>query len=258
MAELHPQTWAEFVTAVGTSGATVILPEDTVWDMNEILTDDLRIPVVFACSSVQGNGAEIKNLRFSYQYGEMLQFNSANVYNIKFTNFATSIAPVSVSSSSQGTISRCVFSGLLASTIQYFSSYGNFTRCSFNLEFQTTNYVRFTNNYTTQESCKIKITAPNAPQVDMHTNMQSCELQIYAPNAVTVNINQAFENSTLRGNMTACTNFQSDSVYGHAGSIFNSESFPAGVTSSTITAVTDAQMRDADYLRSIGFMIGVT
>jgi hypothetical protein len=236
----------------------VYLPEGAVWDMNEIMTDDLRIPVVFACASVHGNGAEIQNLRFTYQYGEMLQFNSANVDNIKFTNFVTSIAPVSVSSSSQGTITRCVFSGLLASGVQYFSSYGSFTRCAFNIEFQTTNYVRFTSNYGTQNSCRIRITAPNAPQVDAHTHMQSCELQIFAPNATTVNINGAFENSTLRGNLQGCTNFSSGSVYSHAGSIYNSDSFPAGTTSATLTAVTDAQMQDADYLRSIGFMIGVS
>ena len=60
MAEIQVSTWAEFVTACATSGADVVIAENTVWNMNEISPAGAPT-VTVACNSINGSGSTIKN-----------------------------------------------------------------------------------------------------------------------------------------------------------------------------------------------------
>jgi hypothetical protein len=260
--DLYPESWADFVTAAGTSGADVYLPEGAVWDMNEIAPDGIS-GLVLQCANLYGRGAEIRNLRGNSQYAPIINLNTANVDNLKLTNFTAGFQPFGVPRNGFGSITQCTFSGLLGAGVQSFAQFADFRRCAFNIEYQSSSWIRFIYDSGSLTSCRIRITAASAAEVDLnrtpYLSFSGCEVQLFSPNAAAIGLTKVFTNSTLRGNMQGCTSFQSGTnATDKQGSIYNSESFPAGVTSSTITAVTDAQMRDADYLRGIGFMIGVS
>lgn len=58
MAEIQVTTFEEFVTACATSGAEVICPEGAVWDMNRIAPAGAPT-VTVACAKIIGNGTAI-------------------------------------------------------------------------------------------------------------------------------------------------------------------------------------------------------
>ena len=58
MAEIQVTTFEEFVTACATSGAEVVCPEGAVWDMNRIAPAGAPT-VTVACSKIYGNGTTI-------------------------------------------------------------------------------------------------------------------------------------------------------------------------------------------------------
>lgn len=63
MATITVETWADFIDAVQESGADVVLPENAVWDMNEIAPDGVSSLPTILCSTITGNGTEIRNLK---------------------------------------------------------------------------------------------------------------------------------------------------------------------------------------------------
>lgn len=100
-------TWPDFVTAVGTSGAYVEIVPDTVWDMNDISPEGVTIN--WNCTSLQGNGAVIArptilegsmlNIGGSCQNIENIRIEKAIVNNGNFIRYGQSSNTVTIKNS---------------------------------------------------------------------------------------------------------------------------------------------------------------
>jgi hypothetical protein len=111
------------------------------------------------------------------------------------------------------------------------------------------NYNRYT---------RVHLTFPNATQCnDVGWNLQDSELIVDAPLSTT--INNTCKRCTLRGNLAECVKSAGTSSTIDF-SVINADSAPnfpdSGSDAKNYKKVTDEQMRDADYLASIGFIIG--
>lgn len=83
MATITANNWDEFVTAIQTSGAVVICPENATWDLRSI--EDVPEMEV-KCSEVYGNGTKIINLKSSASSVFTLD-SSFSFYDIHFLEF---------------------------------------------------------------------------------------------------------------------------------------------------------------------------
>lgn len=100
-------TWEDFVTAVGTSGAYVEVAPDTFWDMNDISPEGVTID--WNCTSLQGNGAVIArptvlegnliNIGGSCQNIENIHIEKAIVNNGNFISYGQSSNTVTIKKS---------------------------------------------------------------------------------------------------------------------------------------------------------------
>lgn len=100
-------TWEDFVTAVGTTGAYVEVAPDTVWDMNNISPEGVTID--WNCTSLQGNGAviarptilegSILNIGGSCQNIENIRIEKAIVNNGNFIRYGQSSNTVTIKNS---------------------------------------------------------------------------------------------------------------------------------------------------------------
>lgn len=100
-------TWPDFVTAVGTTGAYVEVAPDTVWDMNNISPEGVTID--WNCTSLQGNGAVIArptilggdmiNIAGSCQSIENIRIEKAIVNNGTFIHYGQSSNTVTIKNS---------------------------------------------------------------------------------------------------------------------------------------------------------------
>lgn len=257
MAEVNVSTFAEFYDAVQVSGNTVICPSGAVWDMNEI--DPLNeIQSISVKSVVVGNGTTIKNFR-----GEGIQISSSRTIDqLHLENFFfTSNKSISTPNNSYSYITKSRISCQLGTSVEVFLANVIPTQCAINVSFQKSgeNDIRW--SYTDRASVgrynRIKANCPNATILnDGRWDISDSEIIIDAPLATRIYRNK-LTNCTIRGNLQSLTSSAASS----AASNFNvitgvSDSFPTYAESGVLVKVTDAQMRDAAYLQSIGFQIG--
>lgn len=282
MATVNVTNWADFVTAVGVSGNTVVCPENAVWDMNEIAPEGVgRIDI--ACDEIKGNGLEIKNLVstggvYVNKSGGTTSVKAAvlisglsitNILGSGGTTFSGTVGFIYVAVNNALTLRQCTISGLFSQVVHCpfladatgsgRQGYIYLELCAVNVEMQGANggllrgYVipkgsRFTLHLPT--STVELVCNGGAPSAEITNN----EYVVNAPNMTSVDM-QSCNASLLRGNLPLCTTIKGSGV--SAVSIYNTDSVPNVATvAANITGVTDAQMRNASYLRSIGFMIG--
>ena len=269
MATVNVSNWVEFLSAIAVAGDTVNLPEDEEWDMNEIAPEGVG-RITIACANVNGNGTVIKNLRST---DGMVTADGTELNGLKMTN----IQGVSGIPTDSGicfayvngtlTMKNCVFSGMFtAAFADFITGYwaaANMSFCSFNIEMPGTAAGFCGDALTsahacnvTPTACRFTISTPNSTrrqQISSGNAVSNCELVLYAPMTSAVYIPN-FNSSTLRGNMQTATSIEAG---GTSTSIYCASDAPsATVTGSLFEAVTESQMKDASYLRSIGFMIG--
>ena len=269
MATVEVTSWAEFVEAAGTSGADVVLPENAVWDMNEIqphFNQNLSI----SCASVTGNGTEIKNLHITGYIG----INGTAVTGLKMTNILADGSGGGSDVYKKGLIygsgfpvlDQCVFSGIAGGWYYYMLACpGNrnitLQYCAFNLDMQGGNGVQY-EGYHKMKASRVFLSLPTmsgtvrlANHSDTGTNMNN-EYVINAPLASSVAFD-ANPSCTLRGNLQNVTSIHFDTS--NNVSVYNAEDAPnasvSGNSAARLIGVTDEQMKSAAYLQSIGFVI---
>lgn len=269
-------TWPDFVTTIGTSGAYVKVADDTVWDMNSIAPEGLAQSLQVN-ANVDGNGATISNLHVENLSAVQINL-SGYLENIKFTDVyakATNGNYYFIGTSDgnkSGEVGKYIsitgkFYGYGAngSNKRIYAVFGDrlgtlFTSCSTNVEL-----------YGTAQLCKDTINSEiNAPLL-VNCNIRYVRLPISGvytwqnrlkvknswvegSEYTTVYVSSSSENSIF--NISAFGN-----VYeGNSRTclIWNSDKIASGVSvSSNIKLCTEAQLKDAAYLASIGFPIGV-
>lgn len=258
-------TWSNFVSAVNNTSAYVKIPENTVWDMNEILPDGLTNYVKVRCNEIEGNFAEIRNLRVSaskiFCFYASTNVNRLNLLNITDTTYNSSRYWFDSEVSGSGeyvNFRNCVITGLITSGFfSYGSSYRKirFTNdetkgCTINLLFEGN--AKLNASYTEYSNSLIELGGKSSESNIEFANFENCYIQGECPwGSVSVQSTAAnifdMEIGTISSN-------SSSSIYKQ--NIVNKDKVKnLGNYAQCLTLVTEAQLHDAEYLKSVGFPI---
>lgn len=248
--EVHISNWNEFVSAVAVAGDTVILPEAERWDLNEIAPEGVQGNIPINCTKIIGNGTSIWNGRF---YGTF-QVDDTEISDLHIINYYSD----NITISGTGNYERCMISGLTAEGIAMPLLGASWNRCSFNVEVQGSGEAWAVGGACTY--CRIILHAARASGTNVTARSaikKNCEIILYMPAAPYLYMAK-LQNCTIRGNLTACGYIgKYDYDYDSAATIVNTDDLADGCdVANNLIGVTDAQMKDASYLASIGFPIG--
>ena len=266
MATVNVTSWAEFVQAVGVPGDTVVLPNKAEWDMNELYPEGYTGTINTKCSQINGNGTKIKNLHL---FGCFVKTRnvSVTINDLEMTNFV--VEPVDASYNavftgfSQLNLHNCIFSGLCGSYISSFSvGYLYLDRASMNINFTTS--ANSFGVFPVQDAkySRIKQSIPNAIATSTDKwfgTCKFCELDVYMPQlaAGKLNVSNLSACKLLGGYGDATFYENSASSAREFPSIYLTDAIPDAIDGQYMRGVTRDQMRDAAYLASLGFPVGV-
>lgn len=225
--------------------------------MNEI--DPLNeIQEISVKSDVVGNGTTIKNFRgnsISISANRTIdQLHMENFYLLSNKSFNTP-------NNSYSYITKSRISAQLGMNVEVFLANVIPSQCAINVSFQKSgeNDIRwsYTNSPHVGRYNRIKANCPNATILnDAKWDISDSELIIDAPLATRI-YRLYLSNCTIRGNLQSLTSSAASSAERYFNVITGvSESFPTYAEGGILVKVSDAQMRDAEYLQSIGFQIG--
>ena len=270
MAEVHVTSWTEFLQAIQVSGDDVHCPDGAIWDMNELEPDGHVGTIRFDCSNVFGHNTAIKNLK----YDGRIEFNSSfvKITDLHWENMLANQGtngsffwrdgnPTTVESLSR--MELCRISGYFTKTnggtiAPCFGFYCY--RCGFNFEVVNCSAFQLPS---VMEYCNLIGQAPNASTISYHDVGWSMpffhkfsNIVVVAPNATRDTTTTKAEACCFRGRKERLQSFyfSPSSTYPclYCSTDMDAITYPNGMT-----PVTEAQLRDASYLQSIGFPIGV-
>lgn len=228
-----PETWDEFVTAVGTSGAFVSMPEGGYFDMNEIAPEG-GISITIQCKSIEGNNWEIRNA-----YNTKFKNNSRNrgliINRLHFLDFyIDSISDVF--DLEYCNLYNCKLSGDITGISSKILTYGTYNNCSMNFKFIGGAI----------QVCNKGVTCNFVNAIIDHSDSEASNSAVFNPFAA----NNSFieHKSNANGITIALTSSKSSIVHSDAGN------FVINSTGSKVE-VSEEQLKDVAYLRSIGFPI---
>lgn len=223
-----PETWDDFVTAVGTTEAYVSLPESYgVYDMNEIAPEG-NFTLNINCAEIQGNEWEIRNAYNMKVYGY-----SCDIFNLHFLNFYWSKSPegeVFI----DGIYRYCKFSGIVSGYNQsVFLSGRDNSYCSVNVKFIGESYML---NYSDGgfNFCNISLNHADS-QIPVLLSVS-----VHGENSLVNHVSNGHNGIFLEGRLCVLLSDLGNVIADSSGNRID---------------VTDEQLRDASYLRSIGFPI---
>lgn len=257
MADVTVTTFEEFRTAAAQSGNTIICPNNAVWDMSEIDPEN-TITRITIKSSVTGNNTEIKNFRGYIECGSSNTITALHIVNMlcesagygAICTESRSVYP------NEPVWQQSRISAAIGANVDYPLYNIRPMRCAVNVTMAKFGECILSAFYSgSTAACKynrVAIAAPNASSVGWN-KINSSEFVVNAPLAT--RFDAVPLNCTIRGNLSNISSFRyssSDTNF----SVVNSTDAPNFPTSSWMKKVTDAQMRDAAYLQSIGFVIG--
>lgn len=258
MADITVTTFAEFRTAAAQSGNTIICPNNAVWDMS-VIDPENTITKITIKSNVTGNNTTIKNFRGCIECGSGITITA--LHNVNMLCESAGYGAICTESRSvypnepvwqQSRISAAI--GANVDTMFYNIK---ITRCAANVSMQKSNAVTFTSFYSgsVQNVLKynnIALTLPNATDLYFQ-HIKSSKFVLDAP--LLKKFYAVPLNCTFRGNMQTVDTLGYSSSETDFSVVIdtNAPNFPS---CTWMKKVTDAQMRDADYLASIGFVIG--
>ena len=239
MAEIQVSTWAEFVTACATSGADVVIAENTVWNMNEISPAGAPT-VTVACNSINGSGSTIKNASVISQ--PLFNFTAAaTVTRLNIADFTADTAVIA------GTVNGAVwkmsdFSGVQNSggtigrsmTFCEDSEIAEPKGCGFTVELNGGKFYSGSGT-ATMRNCKTHFSGSGSLN-DGYLELHYCFIE---GDFTAISLNSYCKMSLINSP-------NKRGVYAGAAVQWN-----------PWVDCTDAQLRDAAYLTSIGFTCGV-
>ena len=264
MATVSVTTWAEFLTAIAVSGDTVELPENAVWDLNEIEPLGHLEDILVACRYIIGNGTRIRNLHL---FGCINFTGLCDISNLFLSDFIGSGSPT-YKGFFRGNVffHDCGISGLLGNGYDYLLHYTQnyaeyaFERCSINVEASSQSFtVVFGGSYGFIY-CRLEVHAANSANQPSHPPCRTCECIFYMPNCSSITTTY-FLGCTVRGDLqNAQEAAPSWSEWSGDNTVYVSNSFPQNfspVKPANFIAVTEEQMKTPAYLRNLGFPIVV-
>ena len=276
-------SWAEFESVVTKSGVIIKFnpdAENKIIDMNNLYPEGCPIYTIGKSSQVHGNGWEIQNL---YLKNPLFSGGDVTISGFKFTGFnhETSQAFLQGTSGYRSLFEKNIFSGKTCSTgfltpLVSGVNYGTVIDC-YNNSFDLTVYNDITfqlANYLNVETTKkdimfnnIKIQLTGNSKINSNGLFGECYYHIFANNRINILADTGcdfpivkessgfFGNVILGSNTGAISPLYSGTCSGV--NIYNSDTLNYTGTDSRFKGCTTEQMRNAEYLQSIGFAIGV-
>ena len=247
-------TWADFVTAVGTTQAYVEFPVNTIIDMNNVQPEGIDSDIVFKCTQFDAKGGEINGLFL--RNGQFKNDNNSPIIkNLKLTEMRADKGAFYMDG---GKMQNCIIAGSFGGEAMFDTVYGSLTleSCSVNAQLQSGTY--FANSYYGDNR---SLTIKNSI-VNLSGSVRSDGGTLVLNNAtikgvIPTNSFNRFGNSVIDCVVPANTSL-SGGGYSNDKGYINASKFNEGVTTtSQFNQVSNAQLHDAEYLYSIGFPIGV-
>lgn len=248
-------TWPDFVTAAGTSGAYVEAAPGLTWDMNDIAPEGVE-GIIISCASLKGNGLKIEALRAS---GYILRTTRSTIISgLRIEGFI-GLGLIYVNDASSlwfaVKISDSTFAGRLNGSSVIASNYGTSKelqaeRCAVSVKGESLKWCNRINNEF--KDSNIYFSGVNISGL----NCNNCAVAGAISGVSAQTIYSSSSSINLHGDANVTWGYFSAEA---AVSVFNKDMLPnsSGNTNYKVKAVTDAQMRDAAYLESQGFDIGV-
>ena len=268
----RPETWEEVLQCTSTDGIYTILPKNAIYDMNNYFLDGIPTGGIILRGFIDGNGSSIINAHYEGPARAFIMSNSestGSIKNLNFLNFylkATRTAATLIGVTSEVTENahfygqafyNCIFSGLVATTsnvsycaVTQVSDAGSISRCAYNVISVASGGVNLdTGNFTAlNKNCNIRLDyiGVGSFAVDncyMEGKISHCDIN-------------SVDSSVLSN--SSVLNIESDSIttsrYNPSMILVNTEKY-AGTIPTGMNGVADTQLKDADYLRSLGFPI---
>lgn len=242
-------------------------------DLNDYYPNGIPTAGIYLKGFVDGNGATIKNAYYDGDAHAIIMSNAESKGKITYLNFTdfyfkatrrgATLIGVRTDAADNGTFSGeafygCEFSGVLSSldvdycAITQCGNPGVISNCSYNVKGLSSGCNLDTGNYVAQhKNCRIVIDNLYGTQLSLtgcYVEGNANELNIYS------------QSRSLQSN-TSILNFTADTISGtgtYQNMILVNTDRYSGTLPTGCIGVTDEQLRDAAYLSSIGFPIGVT
>ena len=251
------ETWEEFVSAFNASSKYITFPDDTILDFNEIQNYSRKLTGRY--NTVLGNGVNFRNIML--ETGAFISATNKNTFdNMRFTNlYFTGDASFIASSLNNDWcyFINCQFAGVFQGNSKfndsgdklYFGKSLTSVGCGINLKlseqavFRASGYSCYCYNCQLTLDCESSAsdTSINIYNSLIEGNIGGANRSIWAVNCV---LNANIE--------TTFTNTNTGKV-----SVANADKIGENGAVNGFVAVTSEQLKNAEYLSSIGFPIGV-
>lgn len=269
MATVQVNSLAEFIEAVAVSGDTVVCPENAEWDANELYPAG-RIGDIVIGSEVRGNGTTIKNLRLNGCFrinGDQRKYiydlSIIDLLGSRETTNQTAVGLFEGNFHLRGCRASAILNSNYNRIINWYGANSAYAAefCSFNIDaagffdtFYASNGARYS---------RIELHLPNstAPPIQDGIWFSTCEFAIFAPNATGGIASFRFPGSIWHGEMPGIHEAWTGGSISWSGDmmLYSTDGMPnfSAHDPAHCKGVTDSQLRDPAYLRSIGFPIAI-
>lgn len=251
------ETWEEFVSAFNASSKYITFPDDTILDFNEIQNYSRKLTGRY--NTVLGNGVNFRNI--TLETGAFISATNKNTFdNMRFTNLYFTGDASFISSSNNNDwcyFINCQFAGVFQGNSKFNDSGDNLyfgksltsVGCGINLKlseqavFRASAYSCYCYNCQLTLDCESSATDRSFDIYNslIEGNIGGANRSIWAVNCV---LNANIE--------TTFTNTNTGKV-----SVANADKIGENGAVNGFAAVTSEQLKNAEYLSSIGFPIGV-
>lgn len=263
MATVNVTNLADFVTAVAVAGDTVVCPEGADWDANGTYPDGYSGNITWN-AAVLGNGTTIRNLHL---YGRFATGQNVRPYTdaLRIVDLIGS-APSGGGGMFDGNyhMTNCAISAVLNANYQEIVNWNAgstallASRCSFNID-AAGGFDTLTMGKT--RYCRFELHLPNSTWYPYYAASEKCEeseLAIFAPNAGGL-YSWQFPGCIIHGELPSTQELASGGSWSGDMMLYSTDGMPNFVPydPAHCKGVTDAQLRDPAYLRSIGFPIAI-
>ncbi len=243
-----PETWTEFVTAVGTNGAYVSLPEGGgTFDMNEIAPEGITVKL--CCNRIDGNGWIIHaphDVIFKTDDPDYYYIvNDLHFLDIDFTGSAGDCMLQGSNRWMPFQFNRCTFTGKIAGgeNVYLFDEVRSLNQCSINIAFVGNAHYLFNGS---------AVTGLTASSIKAKLDYSGCTY-------TSAEILDTQSDKKINDSFFEITNCDLDLNYYGSRSVFHFNNNGGYVRNadSEKKIVTEEQIRDAAYLNSVGYPIEV-
>ena len=262
MATVNVASWNDFVQAIAVNGDTVVLPNEALWDMNEIYPEGVSGDIPINCARIIGSKTEIRNLHL---LGKFVMPADCQFDDLYLKNIICEGNEFFGSSGNARTLTMngCITTGLYGVNTMYFN-FGTLVlnRSVLNLDMTAGGYSDIEISSYGQYSAQYSRISAQYPQnvgggFSFGSSSQFCMFNIQFLGCRTFN-SAGLSGCVVMGNFGDASDSNEYGYHGAFVSVYDSAAMDPDFTTANpyFKGVTYSQLHDAEYLASIGFPIG--